>query len=80
MGDVGRNPVAEMATSYRQSRHARSHSFRKPFGDRRPHSNLKADKPKLRYRAVQSAWAEEWQQGAGARDIQQARALPFSDQ
>ena len=46
----------------------------------RPHSRLKADKPKLRYRAVQSAWAEEWQQGAGARDIQQARALPSSDQ
>jgi hypothetical protein len=33
MGDVGRNPVAEMATSYCQSRHARSHSSRKPFGD-----------------------------------------------
>ena len=43
-------------------------------------SNLKADKPKLRHRAVQSAMGRGVAVGVGARDIQQARAFPSSYQ
>jgi hypothetical protein len=50
MGNVGRKPVAEM-TIARQDTWAHTLSARKPFGDEKSRSNLKAGKPKLRHGA-----------------------------